>query len=445
MPGLLDFLTGGGGLAGLLNGQAGPGPSPTGGMSTRIPTARSMLPAQGEPPQAIQATGGLSTPIPGGGAQPRGHQGGNRMNWRDVLADLAPFIAMMDPLGRNNQMAAMMMRNNELRRKEGKEDEDENETRKWLLGQGMDPGQADYLVSDRDALRAWFGERRKAGQPDWKIQRLLNDQGQEQDFLVDLNDPTRRQPLGGAKSVVMSPAEEAQKIRIAQAGRASTNVNVGAEKGYDKTLGEGYGKTFLGIQDSGRAARSALGTLDVMEDTMSQPGFYSGAGGDRTLQLRRWGAALGITDPEGIKDMETFNSMAKQAALDSMGGSLGTGFSNADRDFVIDQVPNLGNTPEGNAQLIDIQRKLNQRKIEIAGKAREYAARNGGRIDFGFDDELSRWADANPLFLPKRSGGEGPERVHNPTPPAGAHRPRARNPQTGETIEFDGTQWVPVQ
>ncbi|MGI6854360.1 hypothetical protein [Mesorhizobium sp. 1B3] len=357
-------------------------------------------------------------------------------NWGDVLGNIGIALMMADPLGRNNQMAAMMMRNNEKRR-------DRNETQEWLLGQGVDQGTAKYLSRDTDALRSWYEGYRNSKTPDWEIGTIYDDQGREQRIMYDSRNPSQYSPLGGAKSNVMSPAEEAQKIRLAQAGRAETNVNVGAEKGYDKTLGEGYGKTFLGIQDAGRTARSALGTLDVMENAMSQPGFYSGAGGDRSLQLRRWGAALGITDPEGIRDIESFNAMSKQAALDSMGGSLGTGFSNADRDFVIDQVPNLGNTPEGNAQLIDIQRKINQRRIEIAGKAREYAQRNGGRIDFGFDDELAQWADRNPLFPPRPSGGEGPERVYNP--PAGAPRPRATNPSTGETVEFDGRQWVPVR
>jgi hypothetical protein len=41
-----------------------------------------------------------------------------------------------------------------------------------------------------------------------------------------------------------------------------------------------------------------------------------------------------------------------------------------------------------------------------------------------------------------------PSPAENPLPPTPApqgDRPRAKNPQTGETIEFDGTQWVPVQ
>lgn len=222
-------------------------------------------------------------------------------------------------------------------------------------------------------------------------------------------------------------------------GGQNISVNMSAEKAYDSTVGSGYGKHFLDMQDQARGAQRALNALDVMDQALSQPGFYSGAGGDTVQQLKRVGSALGM-DPEGISSMETFNAMSKQAALDAMGGSLGTGFSNADRDFVVDQVPNLGNTPEGNRQLVAIQRKLNQRKLEIAELARQYATTNGGRIDASFDDYLVRWAEQNPLFPPKPRGSGA-------TRGAGgsAGRQRARNPQTGEIIEWDGNQWRPVQ
>jgi hypothetical protein len=202
-----------------------------------------------------------------------------------------------------------------------------------------------------------------------------------------------------------------QDWQIENKRAGATNVNVGAEKGYDRTVGEGYGKRFLDIQTDAQTAQRALNALDVMDQAMADPGFYSGAGGQYVTTLKRAATALGM-NADGISSIETFNAMAKQAALDSMGGSLGTGFSNADRDFVLDQVPNLANTPEGNRQLIDVQRKLNQRKQQIAQFARDYAAQNNGRIDAGFDDALSKWAEANQLFpAPPKTDDKGPRKV----------------------------------
>lgn len=183
------------------------------------------------------------------------------------------------------------------------------------------------------------------------------------------------------------------------------NVNVGpTETEYDKVIGKQYGERFVALQDDAAKAQSALGTLDSMEQAINDPNFYSGAAGETVLQLRRVAASLGFSDPEKITSMEQFNAQAKQAALDAMGGSLGTGFSNADRDFVVEQVPNLGNTPEGNRRLIEVQRRINERKLQIAQLARDYVARNG-RLGPGFDEELAKWAEANPLFPRDTQGG----------------------------------------
>ncbi len=186
------------------------------------------------------------------------------------------------------------------------------------------------------------------------------------------------------------------QLETSRAG--ATNVNVGAEESsYAKEIGKQNAQWRGQIRDQAYAAQDALNALNVMEYTMNQPGFYSGAGGEQVAALRRFGAALGM-DIEGIDSMEAFNAQSKSLALAAMGGSLGTGFSNADRDFVLDQVPGLGVTPEGNRMLIEIQRRLNGRKIEIAQLADEYIADNNGQLDTGFDAVMRQHAENNPLF-----------------------------------------------
>ncbi|BCH22085.1 hypothetical protein [Mesorhizobium sp. L-8-3] len=316
-----------------------------------------------------------------------------------------------------------------------------NKTITWLMHQGLDQGTATVVASDPSMLRSYIGNRVNSGAPDWQFQTIYDDNGNEQKVLVDMNNPGSIQPVGGTKTNLKTPAELAQAKDIAAAGRSEIKLPT-LENEYDKTLGKSYGERFTDFQKEAQTAQRALNSLTVMEQVMSKEGFYSGTAAEQVRRVKQFARALGF-DPDGVDSMEAFNAMSKQTALDAMGGSLGTGFSNADRDFVIDQVPNLGNTPEGNRQLIQIQRKLAQRKQHIAKLAREYAAKNGGRIDPGFDDYLSQWAEQNPLFpsLPPNSTPNGPERVRNPQP--GASRPRATNGTT--ILEFDGTQWVPVQ
>ena len=58
---------------------------------------------------------------------------------------------------------------------------------------------------------------------------------------------------------------------------------------------------------------------------------------------------------------------------------------------------NLGNTPQGNQALLEINSRIANRKIQIAQMARDYEIKNG-RIDARFKQQLSQWALSNPLF-----------------------------------------------
>lgn len=189
------------------------------------------------------------------------------------------------------------------------------------------------------------------------------------------------------------------KMGLKQAGATRINNSVSTgENAYAKTINEARAKDAVALQQAGRNAPAVLGTLNRMEALTNDPEFYSGSGAEKfVLPVKQIVAGLG-GNPNAAAPMEEFRALSNKAALDGMGGSLGTGFSNADRDFITTQYPGLPNTKEGNRTRIEGLRKVEQRKVEIAKRARDYAKRNGGRLDEGFDDELAQWADKNPLF-----------------------------------------------
>jgi hypothetical protein len=197
-----------------------------------------------------------------------------------------------------------------------------------------------------------------------------------------------------------NPAFSDYMLRMKKAGANQTNIDMKGENAYSVDRNKGFAKKAEEFDSAELTAQKSMNTLSQMENMVSDPSFYSGFGADQVLSVKRMAAALGA-DPSNVNSMEQFNTLSKQAALDNMGGSLGTGFSNADRDFVVEQVAQLGNTPEGNKSIIAINRKQAQRKIEIARMARDYEAKNG-RLDSAFMQQLSAWAEANPLF-PKNS------------------------------------------
>jgi hypothetical protein len=166
---------------------------------------------------------------------------------------------------------------------------------------------------------------------------------------------------------------------------------------YKEESSQLYAKDFKTINEAGRKAQATLGTLSAMRSAMNDPNFYSGAGAESVvLPLKRAIIALN-GDPKAAASMEVFRALANKSVLDNMGGSLGTGFSNADREFVVGQVAGLQNTPDGNRALIEITEKVQKRAVEIAKLAQNYEKRNG-KLDSGFERELTTWAEANPLF-----------------------------------------------
>lgn len=210
-----------------------------------------------------------------------------------------------------------------------------------------------------------------------------------------------------------NPAFAQYEIARRRAGATNVSVNTG-EKEYDKVLNKAEAERFINYQKAGQSANSALQSLDVLERAMRDSNFYSGPGAERfALPLRQAQAAFG-GDPKAAASMETFRATASKAALDAMGGSLGSGFSNADRDFVLNQVPNLSNTVDGNKQLIEASRKIRQREIDIAKMARDYARRNKGRLNAGFDDELADFAAKNPLFKQQAGNASSKRLKFNP-------------------------------
>ncbi|WP_245239762.1 hypothetical protein [Methylobacterium variabile] len=237
------------------------------------------------------------------------------------------------------------------------------------------------------------------------------------------------------------------------------NVNQGAEKAQAAKIGGAYGDTFNDLQKGGRDAAGQLNTFRLMEKLIESPNFYSGAGGNTILAFRRAASALGISGADTAAPQELFAKLANQSVLDKLGGNLGSGVSNSDVNFMAATTANLGNTPEGNRQIIRFGKALAERQVEVAKLAREYAKGNNGLLDAGFDDRLAAYARANPLFpeaTEAQQAATRPASGASPRAPAqGAPTPAspstggprqgatATNPSTSERLIFDNGKWVP--
>ena len=109
--------------------------------------------------------------------------------------------------------------------------------------------------------------------------------------------------------------------------------------------------------------------------------------------------------------------------LDGLGGSLGPGISNTDRDYIARTAPTLAQSEQGNRDLIGVARSLAKRQQQVSQLARDYAAKNNGRLDAGFDQALDEFAANNPLFPQARDGASASAPKEPPQgAPAGARQ-----------------------
>lgn len=202
-----------------------------------------------------------------------------------------------------------------------------------------------------------------------------------------------------------TPEKAAEMARAGSGGTNLTTVMPDQERAYDKGMGEWAVKTYTGIQDAAAAASDQYANLTRMEALMQDPSFVSGTGTDALVSMRKLVEAMG-GNPADVGSIEAFRAASTQAVLASLGGSLGAGFSNGDRDFVMSMSANLDNSVQGNRMILAAQKKIAQRKIELARLADAYIAQNG-RLDANWPMVMRQYAEQNPLFTARNAGGAG--------------------------------------
>lgn len=188
---------------------------------------------------------------------------------------------------------------------------------------------------------------------------------------------------------------------MAVSKRPQTVVTPG-ESAYDKAVGGAYGKRYVDLGEQAAKVPGTISNLDRLEALTKRPDFYSGPAGQSVTAAKQVLSVI-AGDPSIAKSNEEFRALSNKMVFEDLGG-LGTAISDGDRSFIERMMPNLSTTPEGNRAIIETMRKIQRRKQEVAGLARQYVATNG-RLDAGFDQMLADYADKNPLF-PQTSAPE---------------------------------------
>lgn len=196
------------------------------------------------------------------------------------------------------------------------------------------------------------------------------------------------------------------KTALKQAGatRVSQNVNSG-EKAYDVEMGKNLANANVDLIKGASTARTNIANLDRLEQALSDPSVYQGLGAEKILQLKRLAQSAGV-NVEGVADAEVAQSITNQLALNARNPAGGAGMpgamSDQDREYLKAMQPGIDKTAGGNRAMIDVNRKLQNRSIEIDNLRQQYIRKNG-RLDEGFYRSVSDYANANPLFAGQKS------------------------------------------
>lgn len=166
-------------------------------------------------------------------------------------------------------------------------------------------------------------------------------------------------------------------------GAAQTNIDMKQETSYDKKLGEELANEFVTANRTAATAQRDIASLNTMRQALADPNLYTGTGGNLVQGIKKGAETLFGVPVKGTSSGEIMQNLASEIAVsnkDKLPGPM----SDADRQFLVDMAPNLTKTPEGNRLLIELAMEHKQWQVARAQAARNYAAKNGGRLNSGY-------------------------------------------------------------
>lgn len=173
--------------------------------------------------------------------------------------------------------------------------------------------------------------------------------------------------------------------------KTTVNVDAKGETAFAQELGKLDAKRVNDAVTARDNAASAINSLNKLASLPSQElitgQFASGRVGATNLL-----ATLGLASPADAQKLATsqqYQKVAGDVILQTLGGKLGSGFSNADREFIAGLVPQLETNPEARRKLIQFMQGKNQDIIKEASRLEKYARDNKGLKGFESNIPLS--------------------------------------------------------
>ena len=135
------------------------------------------------------------------------------------------------------------------------------------------------------------------------------------------------------------------------------------------------------VRDTAVSTINSLNKLALLPDNQLITGqFATGRVGATNLLV-----TLGLAAPSDTNKLvnsQEYQKVAGDVILQTLGGKLGSGFSNADREFIQGLIPQLETNPAARRQLISFMQNKNQEIIKETIRLETYARQNKGLSGF---------------------------------------------------------------
>lgn len=194
-------------------------------------------------------------------------------------------------------------------------------------------------------------------------------------------------PDSEPKQVIYKTNAQGEQVMVPYSGgvdRTTSKVTATAtskgEEAFTQELGKLDAKA---VADAQKARDVSISSIKALNTLASYPDdkLISGAFANNRVGVANFLNTIGlasVTDKERISNSQQYQKVAGDVILQTLGGKLGSGFSNADREFIASLVPQLETSPEARRKLIDFMQRKNQDIIKEATNLEQYARQNKG-------------------------------------------------------------------
>ena len=168
---------------------------------------------------------------------------------------------------------------------------------------------------------------------------------------------------------------------------AKTNVGVKLPEGeseFLKEMGKLDAKKVADAMVTRETASSTIKSLNKLA-TLPDSELITGQFATGRVGIANLIQTLGLAsdaDAKKVAGSQEYQKVAGDVILQTLGGKLGSGFSNADREFIQGLIPQLETNPVARRQLITFMQQKNQDIVAEAIRTETYARKNKGLSGF---------------------------------------------------------------